>query len=64
MLLLIRIVWELHSVCEVLVLRLVWLGIRIIRRVLASLALYLLCVGSFWRCLRDIVRGVKSWLTK
>ena len=47
MLLLIRIVYELPPVCEVLVLRLVWLGIRIVRRALASLALHLLCVGSF-----------------
>ena len=51
-------------VCEVLVLRLVWLGIRIVRRALTSLALHLLCVGSFWRCLRVIVRGVKSWLSE
>ena len=51
-------------VCEVLVLRLVWLGIKIVRRALASLALYLLCVGSFWRCLRVLVRGVKSWLSE
>ena len=64
MLLLIRIVWELPLVCEVLVLMLVWLGIRIVRRGVASLALHLLCVRSFWRCLRVIVRGVKSWLSE
>ena len=38
--------------------------IRFVRRTLASLALHLLCVGSFWRCLRVIVRGVKSWLSQ
>ena len=38
-------------------LSLVWLGIRIVRRALASLALHLLCVEYFWRCLRVIVRG-------
>ena len=38
-------------------LRLVCLGIRFIKRALTSLALLLLCVGSFWRCLRVIVRG-------
>ena len=51
-------------VCEVLVLRLVWLAIRIVRTALARLALYLLYVGSFWRCLRVIFRGVKSWLSE